>query len=177
MNADSLLLLKANYHLALQADRQNLPDLPSKSQHVIQQAQRFLDAYKAEHALDYYFVNRFRLLKLFLFPGRLDNLPLPARADMNVFQFAMKSFYLILLSAIILFGLLSFAWLYFKKHHHVLPLLAFPLFHIAILGVYLGYAEQRYLTPAYPFLIILTAAGMSMGYDTIKTIWRRKRAM
>jgi hypothetical protein len=177
MNADSLMLLKANYHMALQADRQNLSDLPSKSQLVIEQARRFLAAYKAEHAWDYYFVNRLRLLKLFLFPGRLDNLPLPARADMNVFQFAIKLFYLLLLSVVILFGVLSFGLLFIKKHRDVLILLAFPLTHIVVLGVYLGYAEQRYLTPAYPFLIILTAAGMSIGYDTIKSKWTSKRTL
>jgi len=153
-NADSLQVLKNNYQNALTAERNGLPTFEALRAEVIRQSDAFKDSYVSEKPMEYYGINRLRLLRLFLFSGRVDNLPLPARSEMNLFQFAFKSFYLLLLSGVIVCGLVGCCISLGRSFQSNRFLLVYPILHIVALGAVLGYAEQRYLTPAYPFLIV-----------------------
>jgi hypothetical protein len=153
-NADSLQVLKNNYQSALTAERNGLPTFEALRTEVIRQSDVFKDSYVNEKPMEYYGINRLRLLRLFLFSGRVDNLPLPARSEMSLFQFAFKSFYLLLLSGVIVCGLVGCCISLGRSFQSNRFLLVYPILHIVALGAVLGYAEQRYLTPAYPFLIV-----------------------
>lgn len=170
-NADSLEVLKGNYHNALATEDRDPQAFASYRMQVIQSSNAFQNAYVAEKPFDFYVINRLRLLRLFLFSGRVDNLPLPARQDMNVAQFAFKVACLGLLSLVIIFGLFGAVHVLWRGASVERWFLLYPLFHIAVLGGVLGYAEQRYLTPAYPFLVVGTAFFVPALWD----YWSRWR--
>ncbi len=113
--------------------------------------------YKMERKLDYYFLNRIKLILLFAFSGTVENLPLPAKADMNVFEFGIKAFYVLLLHAVVLLFFFGFCYAIYSKDLGILAISSFPIILILIIGAFLGYAEQRYLTPVYPFMLVVAA--------------------
>jgi hypothetical protein len=113
--------------------------------------------YKMERKLDYYFLNRIKLILLFAFSGTVENLPFPAKADMNVFEFGIKAFYVLLLHAVVLLFFFGFCYAIYSKDLGILAISSFPIILILIIGAFLGYAEQRYLTPVYPFMLVVAA--------------------
>jgi hypothetical protein len=122
---------------------------------VLASVKRFSDAYRKERKLDFYVVNRFRQLRMFLFPTRLDNMPGPAFAQMNVLQKGVKLGYYALFVLINLFGVLATVFAFFKQGKNALFWLALPWSFIVPLAVLLGYTEQRYYVPVYPFMLVL----------------------
>lgn len=173
-NADSLQVLKDNYHQALATEDHNPEAFAGYRAQVMQSAKAFQESYVEERPFDFYLINRFRLLRLFLFSGRVDNLPLPARQDMNVLQFAFKVACLAMLTIVLVLGMAGAVLVLWRGPSVDRWLLVYPLLHIAILGAVLGYAEQRYLTPAYPFLVVASALVLPAIGD-IWSRWRKSR--
>jgi uncharacterized membrane protein YgdD (TMEM256/DUF423 family) len=91
---------------------------------------------------------------------------------MNPMQFGYKALCLVLLTLVILLGSLGAAYAAIRLESKAAKLLIFPIFHILVLGAILGYAEQRYLTPAYPFLVVGTAIFLGSILDFLS---RRKQ--
>jgi hypothetical protein len=52
-------------------------------------------------------------------------------------------------------GLLATIYALYRKHWHMLVVAIIPWILIITLAGIMGYIEQRYLVPAYPFFIIL----------------------
>jgi hypothetical protein len=113
--------------------------------------------YKMERKFDYYFSNRIKLILLFAFSGKVENLPFPAKAEANIFEFGIKAFYVLLLHTVVLLFFLGFCYAVYAKDLGVIAISSFPIILILIIGAFLGYAEQRYLTPVYPFMLVVAS--------------------
>lgn len=160
---DSLLLLRQDYHTfsdsVLDSERKI-----SISKRIFERSERYFSAYKKEHILDYYLLNRLRMLNALLFPSRLDDFPTPSFSKMTHIEIAAKggSFVLLLLiNGLGLFGallgLLKKQWLSIV-----------PLSLIFLIACVFGYVEQRYLTPAYPFMTIYAAFAFDILFRLFK---------
>jgi hypothetical protein len=152
-NVDSLVELRRNYQLSL-------IDSPERMQAVAKvsaSAIRFRDAYIQEKPIRFYLINRLELLRKFIAGGRVDNLPLAAKENMSIDQWAMKLFSTALFMGVMLFGAASAILLSFRKKSMLWWLAGIPLSTIVLLGPVLGFIEQRYLVPVYPFLVACIA--------------------
>jgi hypothetical protein len=121
--------------------------------HIVSATSRYIQSYKNEHWFRYYVVNKIKLLKKFLIPDRLDDLPLPASDKMNIIQKAVKGGYFLLLIFVNVFGFIG-SFLILRKGI-LLPLI--PLVLLFTLCIGMGLIEQRYLVPVYGYFVIATA--------------------
>ena len=127
---------------------------PSSSQMISDLAPKYLAAYKQEHALDYYVVNRVKLVRQFMFPKRIDNIPGPALDQMNLVQKLVKlSAYLLFIVVNIVAVIGSIIWMVRMKSNRWF--IALPWSLVFVLGAYLGFIEQRYFAPIHALFIIL----------------------
>lgn len=149
---DSLHNIKSAY-TKIHSDSIPFEEKKILTSYVIRSANLFEESYKKEKPFRYYVLNKLRLMKLLVFRERLDNLPFPKLTDMSVYHKIIKGGYFILLLFINFFGLIGCFLVLHKKIH----LAWLPITFILLLGVVFGYAEQRYLVPVYPFLLIFTA--------------------
>ncbi len=132
----------------------------SLQQSVVLRANKFLTEYKSEHAFQFHVGNKLRFARLFLFPGRIDDIPFPAVDKMNFLQKGIKAWSLVSLWLIHASALLVvFVWI-LKRQKAWLIWALLPLSFIIALS-YLGYIEQRYLATSYPFFILLIAGGLA----------------
>jgi hypothetical protein len=172
-NADSLQLLKVNYMATL--DRTLDPAVRELSENRVREmALRYTNAYKSEHPADYYFFNRLRLIRLFVFQGNIENLPLPAYGEMNLFEKAVKYFYSLLLLFIAGFFLISCMCSIIGRTHLISIVMLFPMMIIVLIGAFFGYAEQRYLAPAYPIMVIGFAMLCAKFFETLNSLKKFK---
>ena len=166
INADSLAALRIDYRLFVSENKQDT--LLSAS--IIERSERFSTIYVKEHPWSHYAWNRVNFLSMFLFPTRLDDLPLPKMSEAPLPLIALKAFnYIILL---LVNGLFVFAifWIVIKRHWYGLLCAFIGLTPILILG-YLGYVEQRYLVTSFYFMIIcISSFFMKTPEKTIASI-------
>jgi len=127
---------------------------------ILAKAKAYREAYVHEHPSDYYFVNRLRLMKQFLFPARIDNIPGPAFAQMNILQKGVKVGSYVLLLMVNLLALVLFIPVILKDWKGRWWLVSSWILFVALGGV-LGFIEQRYLVPCYFFFTIIVAVGIS----------------
>jgi hypothetical protein len=157
--------LKEDYHLFYYELEGAAKD--SVGNVILAKSKVYREAYVHEHPSDYYFVNRLRLMKQFLFPARIDNIPGPAFGSMNFIQKGVKvgSYALLLVvNALALVFVLPFLFRNIKSRWWLLS--GWMLFFV--LGGVLGFIEQRYLVPCYFFFTIIVAIGISS--------WKFKRS-
>lgn len=150
-NADSLVRLRSDFIRFKTASVQAEKD--SAGSTVLEKLDRYTKAYAREKPWRYYVLNHLKQLRRFVLPTRLDNLPGPAAASMSVLQFALKAGYFALLLFVTVFGLIG-AGLAVIKDKAYLAMVSWPLSFVIVLGFVFGYSEQRYLAPAYPFLLL-----------------------
>ena len=74
---------------------------------------------------------------------------------MNVLQKIVKSGYLLLLLLINGFALMSVLLALIQRRFVILAFALLPLGIALFLALLLGYIEQRYLVPVYPFFLVL----------------------
>jgi hypothetical protein len=153
MTYDSLLQLRrdffATYHMKDSVQRELAKD------DVVRRIERYDASLRDERPMHYYFWNRLELLRGYVFPSRLDDLPFPAMNKMQWYHKVIKGGSYVALIAVNVFGLLAWLWAFRRRN---LPLIIsglIPVMIILILGPVLGFVEQRYLVPAYPVLVIL----------------------
>lgn len=168
-NSDSLKLLK-EYFISTKNEQGDSSVRKLNETKVLEMALRYTDSYKKEHPFDYYFFNRLRLIRLFVFQGNIENLPLPALAEMNVFEKFVKVFYSILLIFVAGFFFISVVCSLISKTHTTTIVFLFPLLIIVLIGAFFGYAEQRYLAPAYPYMVIGFAMLCTKFFETTTTL-------
>lgn len=163
-NQDSLVDLRKNYQLSLIDSPQRLAAIAKVSESAI----RFKEAYIKEKPVRYYCLNRLELLRKFIAGGRVDNLPLAAKNKMTTDQWLMKMGSTMLFSAVMLLGTLAAVVLSFQKKSMLWWLAGIPLSTIVLLGPALGFIEQRYLVPVYPFLVACICLCIS-HYSPVRT--------
>lgn len=152
-NLDSLLNLKIEYDSL--RGKTPLPqsvklDIQNK---IVASAERYRAAYIAERPGSFYFFNRLKFLQKFMFPLHLDNLPFPKVSEMKLYQKVVKGGYLLLLNLVSIMGLIGILISFSSKNlYGIIPLIT--IFAIACI---LGFVEQRYLVPEYPFLVVYAA--------------------
>lgn len=152
MNLDSLKVLRDEYHMYQQEDDELIKESIGNS--LRSRINRYEAAYQEHNKLGYYVLNRLRLFRLFVVPMQVDNLPLPALHQMNILEKAAKLFYLVLFSIVALVGLLAVIQdLFFVKSNYRWWWLV-PISVLVTLSLILGFVEQRYFVPIYPFLLI-----------------------
>jgi hypothetical protein len=151
-NLDSLITLRNAYSIVHNdSTPQYIKD--SIRPGIVSACERYIASYKKEHFFNYYFLNKLKLLKKFLIPNRLDDLPLPSSDKMNFIQKAVKGGYFLLLIFINVFGLIGSLTILKRKIYF--PLVPFVLLFTLCIGM--GLIEQRYLVPVYGFFVITTS--------------------
>jgi hypothetical protein len=120
---------------------------------IIKSCKIYLASYKEEHFFRYYFLNKINLLRLFLMPNRLDDLPFPRFDSMSYFQKFIKGGYFIFLWFINCVGLIGCILGLIRGYR----LSAFPLVLLSLIVFLFCYTEQRYLSPIYPFFVVFAA--------------------
>jgi hypothetical protein len=126
---------------------------------------RYLQSYKAERKINYLFLNHFKTAKQLMLPRRIDDLPFPSFAEMTFFHKIAKISYYLLLLFINIFGLIGCLFAFFKGY----KLWIFPVTLFITIGFILGFVEQRYLVPAYPYFVIFSAIIIERIYSKIRT--------
>jgi len=156
-NLDSLKKLRKAY-LALdtvtdKASRDTAAALVART------ALRYDAALRAERPAHVYVWNRLDLLRNYVLPRRLDDLPFPAYESMSWYHKLIKAGSFVLLIFVNIFGLLSWLWLFFRNPGPAVLIGLIPVLILIVLGPVLGYVEQRYLVPAYPILMLMIVTG------------------
>jgi hypothetical protein len=165
MNERELIQLRSDYRVLSDTSLTRTAH-DSLQQSVVQRANTYTAAYRNEHVWDYRVGNKIRFARLFLFPGRIDDIPFPSVDKMNLVQKGIKAWSLVSLWLVHVLALLIAAWWLFKKRRELLLWAFLPFSFIAALS-YLGYIEQRYLATSFPFFILLIAGAFAQ--------WKSKR--
>lgn len=160
-NVDSLRNLKRMY-VALRTDTSLTEPQKTELKHRVNEAAtRYIASYKSEHFVRYILVNRLIIARRLLFPPRLDDLPFPSLDKMNIIQKIVKGGYYVLLLLVNFIGLIG-CFLALRKR---IFLSVIPLTFVFVLTFIFGYVEQRYLVPAYCFLVIFVAYVTDLVYE------------
>ena len=137
---------------------------------------RYTDSYRTERPMDYYVINRFRLLKTFLFHSGTGNYPLRSFAEMKQNKDVMGIFFK--LSQSVLYWLILLAgtagvvvgiWLDRFKGLLLASLVGYT---VLITPFYIKILEMRFLCLAYPFLVVSASICLAVVFFQILT-WRR----
>ena len=140
----------------------------SLQQSVVQRANTYTASYKNEHVWDYRVGNKIRFARLFLFPGRIDDIPFPSVDKMNLVQKGIKTWSLLSLWLVHALAMFVAAWWLIRMRRELLLWAFLPFSFIAVLS-YLGYIEQRYLATSFPFFILMIAGAFAQ--------WKAKRSV
>jgi hypothetical protein len=148
-----LLSLKHDYHLL------HSGILPSDSAYaleasIIARAEHCRQSYISEHFWRYLVLNKFKFARMILFPHRIDDLPFPPLARMNLFHKTIKGGSLVAIPLISVLVLISvILWLYRRQWSYLLWM-CLPL-GLVLVHSYIGFVEQRYLATSYPLFLML----------------------
>ncbi|MBX7051049.1 MAG: glycosyltransferase family 39 protein [Flavobacteriales bacterium] len=152
-NHDSILTLQHTY-AAFRTEKDSLKKNQLEEK-ILSKCADYKKAYIAEHAADYWLVKRGIMLGQFVFPLRHDNLPGPSFAEMNIIQKAIKSGFLLLLLLINFLAVIAMIYALFTWKKSIMAFALLPSGIITFLAVLLGYIEQRYFLPVYPFFLVI----------------------
>jgi Dolichyl-phosphate-mannose-protein mannosyltransferase len=152
-NSDTILNLQHKYLLF-----KTTQDTTIKTQlgdEILKQCDEIIATYKSEKPFGYFVVNRLKMAKDFIFPSRLDNTPGPAFSEMNILQKLVKLGYYFLLLLVNISGVVATIYILISKDWKMFTIALIPWSLIFVLACVMGYIEQRYLVPAYPFFMLL----------------------
>ena len=153
-NADSIIAIKNTYSYFLLENDSSKKAMLGRS--FMERTDALIDDYSKEKPFNRYFINRIGLGLQFLFPPRLDNLPLPPLSKMKWHQKVFKAFSYIMLLFVSLLALVGSVFLIATQHRSgLLLILATPWAIFVFLSVFLGWIEQRYFVPVYPFFLVI----------------------
>ncbi len=150
---DSLITLQHAYQIFRTTDDSLLK--AKTGGYVLEKSKLYREVYVSEKAVDFFVMNRLKMFRAFVFPSRLDNMPGPAFDKMNVMQKIIKLGYFALLLIINFFAFLATVWFLFKRNWKAFFFALIPWSFVVILAIVLGFIEQRYLVPTYPFFLVL----------------------
>jgi hypothetical protein len=105
---------------------------------------------------------------MILFPHRIDDLPFPAFAEMNIVQKTIKVFSWVAIPAMSIVSLFAvFLWI-FQHRWHLILWMCLPM-GLVFVHSYMGFVEQRYLASSYPFFMMLIG-GMIADFSVSKKL-------
>jgi len=168
-NADSLAELKRNYQDLLQLMKGS-PEYNQLERTIIEKATRYGNSHKTDHAIRYLIVDKLLFANKFLFPKKIDDLPLPHFSQMNLIQKSIKGWNLILLWLVSATSLAGLIYVIYSRKVKQLLWIFIP-FSLIAAHSYLGFIEQRYLAVSFPFLIIISAAVISELYEKLAQLF------
>ncbi|MFM9986879.1 MAG: glycosyltransferase family 39 protein [Flavobacteriales bacterium] len=151
-NLDSLIQLKTDFGRFQKMEIPSQKD--SLGMSLLERATAHKRSYVEENSFDYYFLNRIQLIRRFVFPGYIDNVPGPPYQQMNVLHKGVKGASLLMLMIVSLLGILGTVTVLLKRDLQLILWLGIPWSILFVLACILGYIEQRYLAPVYPFFLI-----------------------
>ena len=165
--ADSILSLKNAYTKYRNCDNDSARTIYGNQ--FVLKADYIINDFKLQRPWYARVFSRVGLLYSFIFPVTIDNLPLPRRSEMNSSEFIIKVMYyalLIIINLLAVAGSIYFS-IYSKKIDFFIILI--PWILCLMLALWLGYIEQRYFAPVYPFfLIIAVLFTNSLGVKLLK---------
>jgi hypothetical protein len=93
---------------------------------------------------------------MILFPKRIDDLPFPPLARMNLLQKIIKSGSLIAIPLLSLFTLSAILFWIYRRRWVYLLWMCLPM-GLVVVHSYIGFVEQRYLATSYPLFILMVS--------------------
>ena len=169
VDSTMLLSLKHDYHLlhsgALTAD--SSAKLESS---IITRANQCYQSYILEHPWRYYLLNKIKFTRMILFPHRIDDLPFPPLAQMNVAQKVIKGGSLVAIPILSLLSLAAIVAWFYRRHWGYLLWMCLPM-GLVFVHSSIGFVEQRYLAASYPLFLMLVAGflcSISKGFKAKK---------
>lgn len=163
-NLDTLVHIRSDYKRIEHGEDVS----PAFRQNIIDRMNQCTEAYIHEHPADFYVLNRLAFIGMFLFPSRIDDLPLPAVDQMNVLQKLVKAGSLLLLWMVNALAILGWFLAIAKFKWRALWWSGLGVSHVVVLG-WIGFIEQRYLTAAYPVLVVFAAYAIYALWVRIKS--------
>jgi len=154
-NYDSLIILRREFSESLKSNDSDRKSYLASV--VVTKSSTYKEAFKNEKPMRYYLINRLKFIQMLLFPSRLDDLPLPAASQMNLLQKVAKGTSFLALLLVNFMAVFSLIYFVIRRNFSMIVWASFGFIFALTLG-FIGYIEQRYLTPAYPFFCILTVA-------------------
>ncbi len=132
---------------------------------------RRLDSYtisiRDEKPFLYHVVSRLRVAKTFLLHSGTYNLFTRPSSELRTWELAIKVFYSLLYCFVVLFGLLGAVWLALRGDLESRLVSFTTLFLTFVHPILFKMDEFRYLSPAYPFLILSAALFLSGVWDLV----------
>ncbi len=153
-NIDSLIVLKESYTKFFASTDDNEKAAIGGS--IIERSNRYTEAYKQEHPFRYWVVNRINFIRMFMYPTRLDDVPLPPLHKMNVLHKAVKGGGYLHFMFINLVGVIAMIFFWWKRNLLLMAWSVAIIVPILFLS-FIGFIEQRYSATAFPILTIFTA--------------------
>lgn len=148
-----LLSLKHDYHV-LHSDSLSQAEALQLEQSIIERGNACTQSYIRAHPLRYYVLNKVKFAWMILYPARIDDLPFPAFAQMNIAQKAIKIWSMLLLLAVNTLALIATLFWALKRKPVFLLWMCIPM-GLMLLHACMGFVEQRYLAGSYPFYLML----------------------
>jgi len=172
-NADSLISIKNAYTEFL--GEKDLDRKAVVGRNFILRADAVIIDYQQQHPFQSRIWGRAELAAGFLFPSTIDILPLPSYNNMNVLEMLFKVFTYLLLLSINILAILGSIYFVITKNSRTFIIIVIPWVIFFTLAIWLGWIEQRYFTPIYPFFLIIAAMTATLLTDQLQSRSRRKK--
>lgn len=153
-NLDSLIVLKESYTTFFASQDDIEKSTIGKT--IMERSYRYADAYKNEHPVRFWIVNRINFIRMFIYPTRLDDVPLPPLHKMNILHKAVKGGGYLHFMFINLFGVIAMFFFWWKRNALLAAWSTAIVIPILFLS-FIGFIEQRYSATAFPILTIFTS--------------------
>ena len=121
---------------------------------VVNTSNKYLQEYIAEHPVQYYFTNRMHLLKQFMFPMHVDNLPGPPMHEMSLVQKGVKGIAWIGMWILNAWVFVSLFFIWKNARGWILVAVANAIL-VLVLACVFGWVELRYLLPVHSLSLLL----------------------
>ena len=169
-NLDSLRLLRQYYWSSI--DKDLSLDMKKKyATETVDKLNLYKKSYIKYHPFRYYVVNRFILLRKFLFVTQTYALPFEKH---TLFQKLVRGVYWGINTFVIALGIVGITLSFYKKNKLAWSLSLLLLAHIFVHAVILGYIEHRYLVTVFPLLTIYSSytVSLALAKNRFLTEWK-----
>ena len=118
--------------------------------------------------LRFYLINKLKFARMILFPKRIDDLPFPPLARMNLPQKIIKSGSLIAIPLLSLLTLSAILFWIYRRRWVYLLWMCLPM-GLVLVHSYIGFVEQRYLATSYPLFLMLVSGFLCSALEGFRT--------
>jgi len=172
-NADSLIAIKNAYTAFLW--EKDLNRRQAIGRNFILRADAVIIDYQQQHPFKSRVWGRAQLTAGFMFPKTIDNLPLPSLNKMNGLEVTIKVFAYVLLLTINLLAIIGSIYFVITKNAKAFIIVVIPWAVFFTLAIWLGWIEQRYFTPIYPFFLVIATMFTTHTMERVKNRSHKKK--